>query len=48
MYVYLDRTDPDDVVGYDCNSLHEATHAGQFNDREGHPSILKDDGQGQV
>ena len=41
MYVYLDRTDPDDVVGMIANSLHEATHAGQFNDRAGRPSILK-------
>ena len=41
MYVYLDKTDPDDVMGMIANTLHEATHAGQFNDRQGRPSILK-------
>lgn len=41
MYIYLDRTDPDKVLPLVANALHEATHAGQFNDREGRPSILK-------
>lgn len=41
MHVYLDRTDPDDVMAVIANTLHEATHAGQFNDREGRPSLLK-------
>jgi hypothetical protein len=41
MYVYLDRVDVDDSVGAIAKALHESTHAGQHNDREGRPSILK-------
>ncbi len=39
MYLYMDRIDPDNAVGAIAASLHEATHAGQFNDRQGRPSI---------
>lgn len=41
MYLYLDRVDPKDVTGVTVRALHEATHAGQFNDREGRPDIYR-------
>lgn len=41
MYLYTDKVKPADVVGVMARALHESTHAGQFNDREGRPSLLK-------
>ncbi|UFK09611.1 hypothetical protein [Xanthomonas phage DES1] len=40
MYVYLDNLQSDDAVPAMIAGLHEATHAGQFNDRQGRPDIL--------
>lgn len=41
MYIYTDRVDPKDTTGVMARALHEATHAGQFNDREGRPDLFK-------
>lgn len=41
MFLYTDRIDPKDTTATVMGALHESTHAGQFNDREGRPSILK-------
>lgn len=41
MYLYTDRVKANDVVGVLERTLHESTHAGQFNDRQGRPSIYK-------
>lgn len=40
-YLYLDSIDPDDAVGAIMKGVHEGTHVGQFNGREGRPSILR-------
>lgn len=40
MYLYLDNLQSDDAVPAMIAGLHEATHAGQFNSREGRPDIL--------
>lgn len=37
----LDQVDPDKATGAVIAAVHEATHAGQFNDRRGRPEILK-------
>jgi len=39
MYVYLDRIDPQSAASVTIAALHEATHGGQFNNREGRPDI---------
>lgn len=41
MYLYTDRVDAKDVAGVMARALHESTHAGQFNDRAGRPSLFK-------
>lgn len=41
MYIYTDRVDPKDTTGVMARALHEATHAGQFNDRTGRPDLFK-------
>ena len=41
MYMYTDRINPEDAVGAVVRTYHEATHAGQFNDRQGRPDILR-------
>lgn len=41
MYMYTDRVNPDNAVGAIVRTYHEATHAGQFNDRQGRPDILR-------
>lgn len=38
-YIYLDRVGPKDATATIVAALHEGTHAGQFNDRQGRPSI---------
>jgi hypothetical protein len=39
MYLYLDRINPKDAGATVMTALHEATHGGQFNDRQGRPDI---------
>lgn len=39
MYLYLDRINPKDAGATVMAALHEATHGGQFNDRQGRPDI---------
>lgn len=42
MYLFADKLDnPSDVVGIIAKAFHEATHAGQFNDREGRSNLFK-------
>lgn len=41
MYMYLDKLKDGDDVGAMIKALHEATHAGQFNPREGRGSVLE-------
>lgn len=41
MYMYTDRVNPDDAIGAVVRTYHEATHAGQFNDRQGRPDVLR-------
>lgn len=41
MYLYTDKVSSKDVVGVMARALHESTHAGQFNDRQGRPDIFK-------
>jgi hypothetical protein len=41
MFLYTDKVNAKDVVGVMARALHESTHAGQFNDRAGRPSLLK-------
>lgn len=40
MYLYTDRVESGDTLGVMARALHEATHAGQFNDRQGRPDIF--------
>ena len=39
MYLYTDSMDTKDAGAAAVRALHEATHAGQFNDRQGRPDI---------
>jgi hypothetical protein len=41
MYVYLDRVDPSNAHAVMVAAVHEATHAGQFNTREGRSSVMR-------
>lgn len=41
MYMYTDRVQPGDALGAVVRTYHEATHAGQFNDRQGRPDVLR-------
>ncbi len=41
MYMYLDNIESKDVGAVIMAALHESTHAGQFNNRDGRPSVLK-------
>ena len=41
MYLYLDKLQDGDDVGAMIRALHESTHAGQFNAREGRDSVLE-------
>lgn len=41
MYVYLDRINPEDAVGSIAATVHEATHGGQFNERQGRGRVLE-------
>lgn len=41
MYMYTDRVNPENAIGAVVRTYHEATHAGQFNDRQGRPDILR-------
>ena len=40
MYIYTDRLDPNDVTGTMIRAFHEATHAGDFNAREGRGAVM--------
>lgn len=41
MYLYTDRLNKGDTLGAVIRTYHEATHAGQFNDREGRPDVMQ-------
>lgn len=41
MYLYTDNLTDGDDVGAMVAALHEATHAGQFNDRDGRDNVLR-------
>lgn len=41
MYLYTDRLNKGDTLGAVIRTYHEATHAGQFNDRQGRPDMLR-------
>lgn len=41
MYLFTDKVDGKNAPAIMARALHEATHAGQFNDRVGRPSVLK-------
>ncbi len=41
LYLYTDKIKPGDVTATTIRALHEATHGGQFNDREGRPSLMR-------
>lgn len=41
MYLYTDRLKKGDTLGAVIRTYHEATHAGQFNDRQGRPDIMQ-------
>lgn len=40
MYIFTDRVNPKDAVGTIIRGYHEATHAGQFNPREGRGAVM--------
>lgn len=41
MYLYTDKLNKGDTVGAIIRTYHEATHAGQFNDRQGRPDVMR-------
>lgn len=41
MYLYTDKLNKGDTIGAIIRTYHEATHAGQFNDRQGRPNIMR-------
>lgn len=41
MYLYTDRLGKGDTLGAVIRTYHEATHAGQFNDRDGRPDVMQ-------
>lgn len=41
MYLYTDRLNKGDTLGAVIRTYHEATHAGQFNDRDGRPDVMQ-------
>lgn len=41
MYLYTDRLNKGDTLGAVIRTYHEATHAGQFNDRQGRPAVMQ-------
>lgn len=41
MYLYTDKLNKGDTLGAVIRTYHEATHAGQFNDREGRPDVMQ-------
>lgn len=41
MYIFTDRIKKGDAAGNIIRAIHEATHAGQFNDRQGRSSVMQ-------
>lgn len=41
MYLFTDKVNAKDAPAIMARALHEGTHAGQFNDRSGRPSVLR-------